>query len=252
MIDLDLYGNSWEKIEDFDDEIVSVFAVENSFTKLLKSIDFEQKIVADYGCGVGNALPYLLKAKKIYAIDLSPNLLTKAKECFRGSANITFKRQSIAVAKTKKSDISLAINSIWPRTFEEFDILFGNIVKNTKENGTIFLVLPSLESRTLSYQFDFVHLKQDKCIQTIEALEEVNNYQASSHFNALGYFTSNTNMIQKHWLKEEILFRLKRYNFQTINISKLELDWDKQVHAPHMKKYPNLWFWVAEIKRGQG
>jgi len=246
---LDFYGESWEKIGNFDDEIISVFTVVNLLTKLLLNIDFEQKIVADYGCGIGNALPYLLKAKQIYAIDTSCNLLSKAKESFKENENITFRQHSIATVKTKKADISLAINSLWPRTFEEFDILFDNIVKNTKEDGKIFLVLPSLEARTLFFQFDFVYLKQDKCVQTIKALETVNNNQAASHFNALGYLTSNTNMVQKHWLKEEIFFRLKRYDFYNIKISKLELEWDKQVHMPHMKNYPKIWFWLIEIDK---
>lgn len=248
-VNLDFYGNFWEKIESFDDEVQSVFSVKNTFTKLLQDLDFKDKIVSDFGCGVGNAIPYLINAKQIHAIDTSPNLISKAKERFAHYNHISYIQQSMATVKVDKSDISLAINSIWPRTFEEFDIFFENIVKQTKKDGKILMVLPSLEARTFSFQLDFIYLKKDKKVATKEALDIVYDYQASSHFNAMGYLTSNSNVVQKHWLKEEILFRLESYAFKNVNISKLELDWEKQVHSPHMKDYPKFWFWLVEIEK---
>jgi trans-aconitate methyltransferase len=72
----------WEKdLKDYEKQVISVFNVENILIEELKKIkNKHKKIVADLGCGVGDAFKYLKEFKKVYAIDFSKNMISKAKK----------------------------------------------------------------------------------------------------------------------------------------------------------------------------
>ncbi|MEA2017894.1 MAG: hypothetical protein U9N59_05555 [Campylobacterota bacterium] len=83
----------------------------------------------------------------------------------------------------------------------------------------------------------------------LEIQENLIEETKKSNYSPLGYFLTDINLIQKHWLNEEIKFRLNKYNFKKINIEKLELDWKKQIIGfENFKNYPKLWFWIVKIK----
>ncbi len=239
----------WEKLENYEKNIISVFAVKNNLTKYLKNIkNKKNKEIIDFGCGFGYAIHFIKDFKIIYAVDFSENMLNKAKEINRDYKNVNFIKGNLKTTFIKKVDVILAVSSVMPKNYNEFDVIIKNFLKNLKENGEIILVLPSFESATFFYHLRADYLfKQNKKASEIQ--EFIKKAQINENYMPLGYLITKINLIQKHWLREEILFRLSKYNFKDVKIEKLELDWEKQiVNYKHFKNYPKLWFWLVKIK----
>ena len=239
----------WESITDYNKQIASVFNIDkNILIQYLDSIkNKDKKIIADIGCGPGNSFKHLKEFKKVYAFDFSKKLLEIANE--KKPKNIEIFKENILKYKLpEKVDISLAVMSIFPNNYSELDEIVLNILNNTKKKGEIILVLHSFESRTFSF-----HLDSDfyfkKSLNSQEILTQINNQVQFSNYHPFGYLKINSGIIQKYWLKEEIEFRLSKYNFKHIKIEKLELDWEKQLNLKEYKNYPKLWFWFVKIKR---
>jgi hypothetical protein len=113
-----------------------------------------------------------------------------------------------------------------PKNLKEFYEIIDNIIYNTKKNGIVLITLPSLESKTFSYILyaDYLY-KSGNSTDTI--YKKVIEAEKKDNFNSFGYLFSNDELIQKHWLKEEILFRLSKYNFKSIKIKKIRIRLDK-------------------------
>lgn len=242
----------WENIKDYDKEVISIF--ENKQNNLLiekinKIKNKNKKIVLDLGCGSGNSFEYLLNFKKIIAIDFSINMLKQAKAKAKklNISEIKFLNLTLEqVSLDQPVKVIIAANSIFPSNYGEFDYIMASVKKNIKKNGTILMVLLSFESLTFFYQI-LAH-NEFKTKQEINAsFSLINKYILDSNYSPFGYINTTLGM-QKHWLKEEIEFRLKIYNFKKIKIEKLELDWELQIKQPQLKEYPKLWFWIVEIK----
>jgi len=235
----------WEQIENYDETIISVFKVQNHLTKLLKNYPMKkEKEIIDFGCGMGNAIPYIADFKKVYAIDFSENMLSKAKNSHGDKGNIEFIKGDLMTTKVSPVDVILAASSIWPQSTGEFNCIIENLTANLKPNGEMIMVLPSFEAKILLYQ-----LKIDQLASIGTSVEDMKSVllqtQIATNFNPLGYLkVIDSPLIQKQWLKEEILYRLKPFNFKTIKISKLDLEWGTQVFKhPELESYPRLWFW---------
>lgn len=239
----------WESVTDYDKQIASVFNINNNILieYLSKIKSKKKKTIADIGCGPGNSFKHLKEFKKVYAFDFSKKLLEVANKT--KSKNIEIFQDNIIKYKLPENvDISLAVMSIFPNNYGEFDEIITNILNNTKKNGEIILVLHSFESRTFSFHLDS-DLYFKKSLNPNEIITQINNQIQFCNYHPFGYLKINSGIIQKYWLKEEIKFRLLKYNFKKINIEKLELDWEKQLHLKEYKNYPKLWFWFIKIKK---
>ena len=116
--------NYWESEKNYENNIFSVFAVNNTLTDyILKTKNKNRKEIADFGCGIGNAIPYLKNFKKIYEIDFSSNMLKQAKEKFKNLSNIDFIEGDLKNAKIKPVDIILSLSSLMPKNYSDFENL---------------------------------------------------------------------------------------------------------------------------------
>lgn len=241
----------WENIKEYDKEIVSVFAKKenNMIIKEIKKIkNKKDKIVLDLGCGAGNSFEYLKKFKEIHAVDFSTNMLNLAQE--KKEKNIYFYKQNLLELNiNEKFNIIFAIMSIFPQNFNEFKIIIENIKKQLKTNGTIYLVVQSIESATLYFQIIGENLFK-KGLKPQEIIDKINNETKIRNYHPFGYFKTNKIMIQKHWLKEEIIYRLeKEHQLKVEFIKKLELDWTKQFKYSEKQSEMNLWYWFLKINK---
>jgi trans-aconitate methyltransferase len=241
--------NTWDNIKDYDNEIISVFANKknNSVVRKLKSIkDKQNKTIADFGCGVGNAFEYIKDFQKVYAVDISDNLLEQAKQ--KGYSNFEYINCNIASIKLKdKVDVIIAISSIFPLQYIDFDIVINNIRNNLKKDGEVVLTLGSLESETFKHQIEYEESLK-KGMSEHEIQKQINNKTRYSNFSPLGYINTKDNLVQKKWLKEEIIYRLNKLNIFDINIQKFSLDWEVQGKQKELQYYPKLWLWKVHFK----
>lgn len=241
----------WNNVKDYNKEIVSVFVEEknNKLIEMLNEIkDKDKKIIADFGCGIGNSFKYINKFKKIYAIDFSKNMLEFASNNKYKKENFNLIHSEISnIELDEKVDVSLSIMSLFPNNFQEFEKTIINFKKNTKKGGEIILVISSLESRLFSFQIKSDYLF-NQGVNFREIQTDVLNEFKESNFTPFGYLKTNSNNIQKHWLKEEIIFNLNKLNLNEVEVTKLELDWKTQIKFKELKNYPKLWYWIVKIK----
>lgn len=242
----------WDGFDgNYEETVISVFENRNELIKLLECMpNKNEKTIADFGCGVGNAVPYLLEFRKIYQIDFSENMLLKSKTRHECLENIEFLLGDNESTKLKeKVDVIIGINSVFPLRYEDFNIAIKNFIENTKENGEIILVMASFEFHTFRY-----HLDADYLFSKKENPMAVKNYllgkQRSENYNPFGNVISPFKTIQKKWLKEEILFRLRGFNFSSVKIQKLKLTWNsRQYKNLDFTCYPRPWQWLVKIKK---
>ncbi len=239
----------WEQVKNYDQEVTSVFIEKNELIKKINLIkNKNKKIIADFGCGTGNSIPYISKFKKIYQIDFSENLLKQNKNIYINLKNIEYINQEISKTILKeKVDVIIAINSIFPKKYDEFDEHIINLVRNIKKEGEIILILPSFEALTFLYQIES-HYKFNNGLNPIEIKKYIQNVIVNYNYDPLGYVITASGLIQKYWLKEEIEFRLQKYNFKKLSIEKLNLNWKTQLKKPEYINYPKFWFWMISIK----
>ena len=247
MVNLDT-KNFWDtELNDYEKQIISVFVYDNLLIEKINKIESKQsKTIADVGCGTGNAFQYFKKFQKNYAVDYSENMLNIAKK--KQTGNEKFILENIENYKLPvKVDITFAISSIIPDSLNHFFQMFDNIVKNTKKKGSIYFVVSSFEARTFFLQIEADYMFQKNIpVQTI--LEHIKKTERDINYSSFGYFVTSTKLIQKHWLREELLYRLERYNFNDIKIEKLKLNWEHQLRLPEYNQFPQSWLWLISIK----
>lgn len=233
----------WEHVRDYENEINSIFSVKNDLTRRFSDItDPETKTIADFGCGPGNALKYFSRFKAVYAIDFSPNMLNQARSNNQQQTNIRYFENDIkTVCLPEKADCSVSVNSIFTNTYGEFDEFFGNILCNTREKGTILLLLPSFESYTFHLQMVSARrFAEETDLETTR--QELDLIFQGYKYSPLGFILSDLNRVQKKWLKEEIEFRLSGYGLEQISVEKMVY------HKPHpLIPDHRRWYWMVRI-----
>ena len=242
----------WESVLDYDTEITSVFIEESQLTQDIKNIkDKSNKIIADFGCGCGNALPFIKEFKHIYAIDFSQKLLEQTHNNIStlGLKNVEVIEHDIKqdIQLNQKCDVILAISSIFPNNIPEFYSQMNILIQNCKKGGEILMTVSSLESRTFSFMIDadiLFHKKHNPQ----QIFQTIRNNELHQGLSSFGYLKTNKGIVQKHWMKEEIEFRLKEFNFEKIEVHKFPLHWETQLKNKDAKHYPNLWLWYVKIK----
>ncbi|MEA2017895.1 MAG: class I SAM-dependent methyltransferase [Campylobacterota bacterium] len=134
----------WEKEIEYKKNIISVFEIENKLTNIIKNIkNKKNKEIIDFGCGIGNAVTHIKEFKKIYLVDFSLNMLSQAQNKFKKYKNINFINGNIKTQIIKQVDVILAISSIMPKNYIEFDEIIINFKKNIKKkwrNNTCFTI----------------------------------------------------------------------------------------------------------------
>lgn len=194
-----------------------------------------------------NALPHLKDFQKVYAVDASSNMLKQAEA--RREQNVQFIQGHIEnTTLPEPCDLTPALASMFPESIHQFHAMMENIVTNTKDDGIIFLFLPSMESFTFYFQLNVDFMTQNGHTQD-EILHSIKGDIIRSQFNPLGYVLTNVGTMQKVWIKEEIMFNLSGYGFASVDVEKFELDWVKQVKNADLSHYPRLWDWFVTIKR---
>lgn len=238
----------WAEVADYDAQIRSIFATRNIITDALGNFpDAHEKVACDLGCGVGNSFQYLRNFRTVYAVDYSENMLSQAAE--RKKTNVSLIKARIEdVALPEPCDLTLALASVMPESNDHFHVMMDNIIRNTAPDGTIMLYVPSLESRTFAFQKHVdILMAEGRSQEEVATIirDDIQRYQ----FNPLGYMLTDSGLLQKQWLEEEIRYRLAQYNFTDIRIEKFKLDWIKQVKLPHLAHMPRHWNWFVTITR---
>lgn len=240
--------NYWEKIApEYNDEIFDVLKNDKKaiIRKAIASAASASATVMDMGCAVGKWLPLLSPAfKKVIAVDISAKNLSIAKKTYPGLKNIDYLRADLSSTKASfpKADVLLCVNAILTDSMKKRNAFFSNISSSLKKNGTLILVVPSLESWLLSriiqrkYKIDAGLF--DEKISAKKGLEKYNSLQDGN--------ADIDNVSTKHYLKDELQLLLQQEGLQIKKTQKVEYDWSTEfVETPKWLQSPKPWDWLC-------
>lgn len=241
----------WDKIASrFDEEIFDTLRndLKKTIINHIERYSSEKALACDFGCGVGRYLPVLSsRFKTVYAVDISNECLELAQKNCHYLKNIIYLRADMSDPRYKMKQVQFAvsINMLIMPSFQERMVILRNIYKHLAMNGSLLLVIPSLES----------------ILYSISRLLEWNNRSGSKHDSDFAVNLSankcheqailegiiNLDGVEtKHYLKEEISILLRRGGFQGVTISKVEYPWIVMFNSPPAwMKAPYPWDWLV-------
>lgn len=240
----------WQTIDNYDEEVFGIFRHKLAAKPV---IDFLQQhsreaIVADLGCGVGQAFPYLQNARQLYAIDSSAVMLEHAKQVSydSGQTQIQFIETDLATYQLpEKTDLSLMLSSFFPAGMGHAIRILSNVQANSRSGGKVLMVVPALEA--LQYWFHLTYRRKfEEQRPEVEINMELKNLY--SQILTYGYYHSRTGkalgQIVKYWIKEELLDLLHGMRFKNIKVENHLLPWE--IYFPNDAYWCGhhpMWFW---------
>ncbi len=244
----------WDKNADtYEEDVFNVYHNDNKgvLKKYVKNHADKDKVIIDFGCGIGNALPLLSPLfGQIIAVDISRKCIDRAKEI--APENVTFKRLDLALAKVDlaPTDFLICCNvAISGNNKRNYRIL-ANALSMLNKNGTAIFVLPAFESMSLStWRLIDLYNKEGLTISDIPQTELM--HLASERRNELeeGIVYIN-DAPTKHYKFPELFSLFHDSSFQIQAIERVEYDWETEIDSPpKWLRDPYPWDWMVEVKR---
>lgn len=240
----------------YDEEIFSVIEKDKKaiVRKLIEECGSQELDATDFGCGVGNFLPFLSKSfKRITAFDLSSTCLSQAIERLNDKYNISFHQVDLSAENAVKdfpmSDFGLCVNAVMMPDYQMRKNFFNNLSDVIKPGGHLLLVVPSLES--FHYvAFRLHQLNLESGIDSAESLAALEDALPKKKRRVLGGLVRLDGVATKHYIEEELKVLLKDVGFNVKRIDKIEYDWKTEcVEPPASFADPYPWDWVVLAKK---
>jgi SAM-dependent methyltransferase len=245
----------WDsKAENYGEEIFSSIAEDKNglIKKYIGKYASKKHRAADLGCGAGLYLPLLSKKfKSVYACDLSPELIKKAKKRCAACGNITFETVDMVRQKPGLHGVKFAVsaNVLIVPDARIREAIIGNIYRALPKGARLLLVVPSLESvlyvnaRLLEW-----NLKDGMSVKkAMDAGLKSEHRKTGSIGDGLINIDGVTH---KHYLREELEVFLKNAGFKPEIIEKTEYKWDTEFdRPPKWMKAPYPWDWMAIVRK---
>jgi len=145
----------WNQIApNYEDEIFNLFRHDknNKLRKVIRQYASSSGVAADFGSGIGNGLPLMAKAfKQVDAYDLSAKNIRKSGVIHHELDNIQYQRADLSrpVIPKARYDFAICVCCLIMPSLAIRQKVLSNIVGSIKPNGSLLLVVPSLESAAL-------------------------------------------------------------------------------------------------------
>ena len=241
-----------EYAEDYHTEVISPFQkdVKNPLKEeLLNLTHRKNKTLAEFGCGrfeLGNFLSE--NFGEVFAFDFSEKMVEKAK------GNNHFPNTTIEKIDTtkmnfyEKFEVAVSVNSIIMPSFNDIKKALDNIYKSLKENGTFFLIVPSMES--VIYDGLLVLNRELKKSEEKKAVKDTKEIAEDKKYDYLLGYYMDTGDVQKFYYKFEIRYLLEKSGFKEINFQKVEYPWKKTISDfENFPKEKPLWDWFVKCQK---
>lgn len=239
--------------KDYHLQIISPFygKVKNPIYRELSMIeDKEHKSVGEFGCGFFYLGRKLSKSfKSVYASDFSSEMVCIAKMRSRKYENVTIKKEDMRTMRHRnKFDVVIAVNSILMSSFNDIKRSLSNIYRSMKKEGTLLLILPSIES-TLYHGMLLLHYELQKRKESSAKRTAKRNFEKRKYDLFFGYYKDD-GLVQKFYYKHEIKYLLMKSGFSKIKFKKVEYPWGEKIsdYKPFPKEMP-LWDWFVVAKK---
>jgi SAM-dependent methyltransferase len=238
----------------YDDLFLDPFAprVENPLWDALGQIaNRSQKTVADFGCGTGPLLPYLLEEfDRVIALDFAPAMLAHARQRLgpERARRITFLQRPMHQLEdlVGKVDVAIAINSLIMPDVRLIDRTLRSIRASLRSEGLLLGIVPSLDA--LQY---YTMLLYDQALE--HGLDPADASRFTAHHAEHRYYDfafggfKYQGLRQKFWLPFEVEHRFSRAGFRDIRLGKVLYPWDESLTgSTELSGYPPSWDWFFQ------
>lgn len=243
--------NYWERIApEYDDEIFDVLKNDQKkrIQKALQSVAGKNQQVVDIGCAVGKWLPFLsAHFKTVDALDISSRNLAIAQKRHMDLTNVSYFRADMSKPGFKRGayDVALCVNAVLSSSLKKRQVFFDNIRRCLRANGSLILVVPSLESWLLTRIIQHQWKVDANLFRRAPADVAAKRYQDMLQGNA-----EIDEVATKHYLKEELHLLMQQNGFVVKAVKKIEYDWTTEfVHPPDWLQQPAPWDWMVHAER---
>ena len=246
------YWDSMARV--YEEEIHSVLHHDERglIRSCLHKISSKEASVADIGCGIGHFLPLLSDIfSKVYANDLSMELLERARKSHGHRTNISFWGGDISLVfrKIPRVDCVLSVNALISSSMAVREKMFKAIAARLKPGGYLVLVVPSLESMLL-VDVRFLQWKRRTGVLPSKALKSVYPASPSADNKARQGIIAIDGVATKHYLKEELDVILSSHHMEVLETLKIEYGWGSELeHPPVWMQEPYPWDWLVVARR---
>ena len=238
----------WERIApNYDDEIFDVLRNDRSgkIVAAIEKIKSKEKTVIDIGCAVGKWIPLLAdKFKYVIAVDISTKNLQIAKERNEKYTNVEYvgidmSADSLTITPC---DVAICINAILTDSLPKRINFFQSLSLSINKNGTLILVVPSLESKLytniIAHRWNVDDDNDEQITSSKKAKELAMNINQG--------VTDIDDVPTKHYLKEELQLLLALEGFEVSKIEKINYTWETEFNEPpKWLKEPFPWDWMC-------
>ena len=242
----------WEKIAPhYDEEIFDVLQNDKSgkIVAAIEGIASRDKSVIDIGCAIGKWVPLLSRNFKfVLAADISATNLQIAKEKNAEFTNVEYVAMDMSAdtLTITPCDVAICINAILTDSLEKRINFFQSLNLSINKNGSLILVVPSLESKLYTniianrWNVDDDH--NEKIDSSKKAFSLAKNIKQG--------VTDIDNVPTKHYLKEELELLLTLEGFEMLCIEKINYTWKTEfTDAPKWLKGPYPWDWMCVARK---
>lgn len=248
-------ANFWDTVANkFDDEIFNTLANDrnNIILNHINRFSSVDSTACDFGCGVGRYLPVLSQRfKSVCAVDISRKCLEVAQRDYASLDNVTFWRLDLSTnhSKLDKFDFAISINALLAPSLRKRRSSLETIAQHLKEGAHLVIVVPSLESALFSTS------------RLYEWRERTNNGHKNGFAIKLGTRASRgldvargvlnlDGVLEKHYLKEELVVALQAAGFEVDDLEKVEYTWSAMFDKPpRWMREPYPWDWLATCRK---
>lgn len=238
----------WERIApNYNEEIFDVLQNDKSgkIVSALEAVASKEKTVSDIGCAIGKWIPLLSTAfKHVTATDISSTNLEIAKEKCKEYLNVDYVRMDMSANNLTviPCDVAVCINAILTHDLNKRINFFQALNISLNKNGTLILVVPSLESKLFTniianrWNVDNDHKEKIESVEKAYALAR----------NIKQGVTDIDNVPTKHYLQEELQLLLSLEGFEVTQIEKINYEWNTEFHnPPKWLQDPKPWDWLV-------
>jgi SAM-dependent methyltransferase len=245
----------WDTVASrFDDEIFNTLANDRHNT-ILRHIDRFSSLdstVCDFGCGVGRYLPILAERfRAVCAVDVSRKCLEVAQRDHGELQNVSYWRIDLSSnhCKLDKFDFAICINSLLEPSLRKRRSALETIFRHLTAEGHLLIVVPSLESALFSTSRLFDWRQRTSNGQKNGFAIKLGAKESRGLDIARGVLNLD-GVLEKHYLKEELLVALTEVGFEVNHLEKVEYSWSAMFDTPpRWMKEPYPWDWLAICKK---
>lgn len=244
----------WDSVaRNYDEKILDALRTDRKrvIRRTIQEHADKRRVAADFGCGVGKTLPLLSKIFSfVDAFDLSSKNLEVARRACRSLPNVRYHHHDLSTRDTSlRVDFAVSINVLLTPSHEVRDGILRTMCRGLRPQGTLMLVVPSLESALYS-DYRLLQWNMREGFTYEDAREEGLAAEAKNGGAVANGMIALDGVPTKHYLREELEVVLREAGLEPLETQKVEYTWRTEFdEVPTWLREPYPWDWMVLARK---